>query len=161
MPDANRFGSGHAPLAAARVDSAGLDSQRRPMNHRAWLVCLTIVAGPAHAQDAVRSADLVGAWAADPVHGGESSHVALQFLQNDDKLAARLSIPAIAVYDVSLGEVSIAGHSIDTKALSQPLTWNPSSKTLRGYLTAEAVPIYRILVEFTRGPPEAKPAPRE
>jgi outer membrane protein assembly factor BamB len=161
MPDANRFGSGRAPLAAVRVDSAGLDSQRRPMNHRAWLVGLTIVAGPAHAQDAVRSADLVGEWAADPVHGGESSHVELQFLEKDGKLEARMSIPAIAVYDVSLGEVSIAGHSIDTKALSQPLTWNPSSKTLRGYLTAEAVPVYKIPVEFTRGPPEAKPAPRE
>lgn len=109
----------------------------------------------------MRIADLVGAWAADPVHGGESSHVALQFLEKDGKLEARMSIPAIAVHDVSLGDVTIAGAAIDTRTLSQPLTWDPSTRTLRGFLTAEAVPVYRIPVEFKRSQPEPKPAPRE
>jgi outer membrane protein assembly factor BamB len=131
------------------------------MNLRAWLLCVSMVAGTANAQEAVRFADLIGAWAADPVYGGESSHVAMQFLEKDGKLEARMSIPAIAVHDVSLGEVSIAGSSIDTKGLSQPLTWDPSTRTLRGFLTSEAVPVYKIPVEFRRSQPEAKPAPRE
>jgi outer membrane protein assembly factor BamB len=129
------------------------------MNRRAWLVCLSIVAGAANAGP--QPADLVGAWAADPVHGGESSRVTLRFVEQDGKLEAHMSIPAIAVYDVSLGEVSISGDAIDTKTLSQPLTWNPSTRTLSGFLTAEAVPVYRIPVEFKHGEAAAKPAPRE
>ena len=35
---------------------------------------------PAAAQDTLRFSDLDGWWSADPVRGGESSHVALQFL---------------------------------------------------------------------------------
>jgi outer membrane protein assembly factor BamB len=149
----------HSPQAALTVPAARANVAA--MTPRAWLVVLSIVSATANAQETVRFADLVGAWAADPVYGGESSHVALQFLEKDGKLEARMSIPAIAVHDVSLGEVSIAGDSIDTKTLSQPLTWYPSTRTLRGFLTAEAVPVYRIPVEFTRSQPEPKPAPRE
>jgi outer membrane protein assembly factor BamB len=90
------------------------------------------------------------------VHGGESSHLALQFLEKDGKHKALLSVPAIAGYGIDLGEVTITGNSIDTKPLSFPLTWNPDTKTLSGDITAEAVPVYKIPVEFKRGGPIEK-----
>ncbi len=105
----------------------------------------------------IRLADLAGWWSADPVWSGESSHVALQFVEKDGKLEARMSIPAIAVYEVPLGEVTISGDAIDTRPLSQPLRWNPTTRTLSGFLTAEAVPVHEIPVEFKRSAPFVKP----
>jgi outer membrane protein assembly factor BamB len=110
---------------------------------------------------AVAVSDLSGWWTAEPEWGGETSRVALQIVEKDGKAEARLSIPAIAVYDVSLGEVVIDGDRIDTRGLSQPLTWNPATRTLSGVLTKEAVPVYPIPVEFRRGEPLIKPPPRD
>jgi hypothetical protein len=119
------------------------------------LTSLVLVAHAA-AQTPVRFSDLAGWWSADPVHGGESSHLALQFLEKDGKHKALLSVPAIGGYGIDLGEVTITGNSIDTKPLSFPLTWNPDTKTLSGDITAEAVPVYKIPVEFKRGGPIEK-----
>jgi outer membrane protein assembly factor BamB len=121
---------------------------------------LAVALAPVAGAD-VKVADLVGAWVADPACGGETSRVALQVVEKDGKAEARMSIPAIAVYDVPLGEVVIDGDTIDTKGLSQPLVWNPATQTLSGVLTKEAVPVYRIPVEFRRGEPVAKPPARE
>ena len=41
------------------------------------------------AQTDVRFADLAGWWSADPVQGGESAHVALQFVEKDGKPEAQ------------------------------------------------------------------------
>jgi outer membrane protein assembly factor BamB len=125
----------------------------------AWCIvqCLiAAIAGPAAAQDSVRFEDLAGWWSADPVHGGESAHVAMQFVEKDGKPEARLSAPALGVYDFSLGTVTLSGNSIDTKGLSFPLTWNPVTRTLTGYLPGDVVPIYKVPVEFKRGEPLEK-----
>ncbi len=124
-------------------------------------LAILVLAAHATAQTPVPFADLAGWWSADPVHGGESSHLALQFLEKDGKQEAHLSVPAIGGYGINLGEVTITGHSIDTKPLSFPLTWNPDTKTLSGVVTAEAVPIYQIPVVFTRGEPLVKPPANE
>jgi outer membrane protein assembly factor BamB len=105
--------------------------------------------------------DLAGWWAADPVHGGESSHLALQFIESEGKQEARLSLPAIGGYDINLGQVTITGNSVDTKPLSFPLTWNAGSQTLTGVITPEAVPVYRIPVEFRRAAAFERPPPNE
>ena len=130
------------------------------LNPRALLCLFLVSAAPASAQD-VGFADLAGWWSADPVHGGESSHLALQFLEKDGKQIAQLSLPAIGGYDIGLGEVSISGKSIDTKGLSFPLSWNPSSQTLRGKIPADAAPVYDIPIEFKRGQPLTKPPANE
>jgi outer membrane protein assembly factor BamB len=126
------------------------------------ITCLIAIGctAPATAQTAVRFADLAGWWSADPVHGGESSRVALQFVERDGKQEARIWLMAIGVYDVSLGAVTLSGNSIDTQPLSFPLSWDPATRTLSGYLTAEAVPVYKIPVEFKRSEPIEKPPPR-
>jgi outer membrane protein assembly factor BamB len=127
------------------------------MKDSSWRACVLAFAIPLMANADVRPADLAGWWSADPAWSGESSHVALQFAEKDGKLEARMSIPAIAVYEVPLGEVAISGDAIDTKPLSQPLTWNPTTRTLSGYLTVEAVPVHKIPVEFKRSAPFVKP----
>ena len=122
-------------------------------------VLAVLLAVPAFAQTAVSFADLDGWWAADPVHGGESSHVALQFVEKDGKQEARLWLMAIGAYDIPLGEVTLAGNSIDFKE-HFPLSWNPTARTLGGHLPADAAPVYDIPIEFRRsGPVEKPPAP--
>lgn len=127
------------------------------------LVCLgaMALAATAQAQHPVTFADLEGWWSADPVHGDESSHLALRFVDTGGKREARLSIPAIGAHDINLGEVAIQEHSIDTKGLSFPLVWNPATRTLSGRIPAEAAPIYGIPVEFRRGDALLEPPANE
>lgn len=113
----------------------------------------------ASAAKALQPADLTGWWSADPEHGGESSHVALQFLEQEGKVVAELSLPAIGAYAVNLGEVSVNGNSLDTKRLSFPLTWDAQRQTLRGVLPHDAVPVYDVPIEFRRGQPLPTPEP--
>ncbi len=107
----------------------------------------------------VRFEDLAGWWSADPVHGGESSRVALQLLEKDGKPEARLWLMAIGAHDIPLGTVTLSGNSIDTQPESFPLTWNPTTRTLSGRLPADAAPVYEIPIEFKRSEPIEKPAP--
>jgi outer membrane protein assembly factor BamB len=118
-------------------------------------VLATALAAPCLAQETVRFEDLSGWWSADPVHGGETSRLSLQFV--DDKQEAHLSLPAIGAYDINLGAVTISGSSINTQGLAFPLNWNPTTRTLAGTIPAEAAPIYDIPVEFRRGEPLVPP----
>jgi outer membrane protein assembly factor BamB len=124
------------------------------------LACLFALT-PAAAQTTVRFEDLSGWWSADPVHAGESSHVALQFLEKDGKQEARLWLMAIGAYDIPLGTVTLSGNSIDTKPESFPLAWNPTTQTLSGHLPADAAPVYNIPIEFKRSEPAEKPSPTD
>ena len=121
------------------------------------LSCLValLIAAPAVRAD-VQFSDLAGWWSADPVHGGESSHLALEFLEQDGKPQARLSLPAIGAHDIGLGTVTLSGDSITTQPLAFPLTWNPATRTLSGKIPAEAAPVYGIPVEFKRAGPLVK-----
>src|SRR5688572_15093839 len=125
------------------------------------LLWLFVCAWPAFAAGAVRFEDLAGWWAADPAHGGESSRLVLQFVEKDGKPEARLSVIAMGAYGIGLGEVTIAGDAIDTRGLSFPLTWNPTTRTLAGVLPADLAPVYRIPVEFRRSEAVEKPPARE
>jgi outer membrane protein assembly factor BamB len=127
------------------------------------LACGLLLASAAQvsAQAPLRFADLAGWWSADPVHGGESSHLALQFLEKDGTPEARLSLPAIGAYGINLGEVAIEGDAVHTRGLAFPLTWNPSTATLSGHVPADAAPIYHIPVEFRRAGPLEKPPANE
>jgi outer membrane protein assembly factor BamB len=154
-----------APIAEFRVDAGSGSAHGRGMKKfvSRIIACLAWVAvgTPATAQTAVEFQDLAGWWSADPEWGGESSRLALQFLVRDGKQEAHLSIVAIGGYDISLGEAVISGTAIDMKGLSFPLTWNPGTKTLSGKIPAEAAPVYDIPIEFKRGEPLPKPAPKE
>jgi outer membrane protein assembly factor BamB len=125
------------------------------------LACVFAVSpARAAAQDSVRFSDIAGWWSAHPAHGGESSHVALQFLEKDGKPEARLWLMAIGAYDIPLGAVSIHGNSIDTKE-PFPLVWNPVTRSLSGHLPSAAAPVYEIPIEFERSDPLVRPPPRE
>jgi len=119
------------------------------------------LAVPAGAQESVRFSDLAGWWSADPVHGGESAHMALHLFEKDGKQEAHLSIPAVGAYDFSLGEVTITGNTLDTKGMSYPLKWDPVARTLSGALPADAVPVYAIPTVFRRDAAFVKPAANE
>lgn len=123
-------------------------------------ILLALLSAASQAQSpALDFPTLDGWWSADPVFAGESSHVALHFETVDGKAVAKLSLPAIAVYDVSLGVVTITGNQVDMQPLSFPLTWDPKKKTLNGVLPKDAVPVYPIPIEFKRGAALVKPAP--
>lgn len=122
---------------------------------------VAFLALPAAAQSPLTFADLAGWWSAAPEHGGESTPVAMQFVEMDGRPEAHLSVPAIGGYDINLGTVEISGNAIDTKGLSFPLTWNPETGTLSGRLPAEAAPVYDIPIEFRRGEPMPVPPAKE
>jgi len=105
-------------------------------------------------------ADVVGWWSAEPEYGGESSRVVLHFLEDNSKQAVRISLLAIGGYEVPIGTVTIDGMTLDMKPYPFPLRFDPKAGTLSGYLAEEAVPVYKIPVEFHRIEPLAKPAPR-
>jgi len=113
------------------------------------------------AAEPLRFADLAGWWSADPAYGGESAHMALQFLEKDGKPEAQFSAPEFGVYGFSLGEVTLSGNSVDTKGLSFPLTWNPETQSLSGHLPDDVVPIYKVPAEFKRSGPIEKIPPRD
>jgi len=126
----------------------------------ACLIAIALAA-PAIAQTTVRFEDLIGWWSADPVHGGESAHLVLQFVEKDGKQEAQLSAAALGIYDYPLGAATFTGNSLKTSALAISLTWNPDTKTLSGNLPADVVPVYNIPVEFKRSDPFVKPPPRD
>jgi outer membrane protein assembly factor BamB len=123
-------------------------------------ILLALLSAVSQAQTtALDFSTLDGWWSADPSFAGESSHVALHFETVDGKPMAKLSLPAIAIYDVSLGVVAIKGNQVDMQPLSFPLTWDANQKTLCGVLPKDAVPVYPIPVVFKRGEALVKPAP--
>src|SRR5512145_1638310 len=105
-------------------------------------------------------ADVVGWWSAEPVYGGESSRVVLHFLEENGKQAVRISLPAIGGYEAPIGTVAIDGMTLDMQPYPFPLRFDPKAGTLSGYMAAEAVPVYKIPVEFRRSEPLARPVPR-
>jgi outer membrane protein assembly factor BamB len=125
------------------------------------LLLLCFLTLPVHAEIDVRFPDLAGWWSAQPEHGGDRAHMALQFVEKDGKQLARLSAPALGVYDFALGEVKLTGRSLDTTGLSFPLTWNDETRTLSGFVPADIAPVYRIPIEFRRGEPLEKPPAKE
>lgn len=128
---------------------------------RAFAVAVASVLGAfaagAHAQ--TKFNDLAGWWSADPVYAGESSRVVLHLLEHEGKPTARISIVAIGGYEFPLGTVTLTGNALDTAPFSMPLTYDPSRDTLQGHLPKDAVPVYRIPVEFRRSAPYDKPSP--
>ncbi len=128
---------------------------------RAFIVALALTAGAfaSVANAETKFSDIAGWWSADPVYAGESSRVVLHLLEHEGKPTARLSIVAIGGYEFPLGTVTISGDSLDTAPFSLPLTYDPARDTLQGYLPKDAVPVYRIPVEFHRSAPYDKPAP--
>ena len=135
---------------------SGVSRWRRAM----FLPCATLLSTVALAQTTgtLTFKDLEGWWSADPVYAGESAHIALHFV-DDGTPRAQLSLPGIGAYDIPLGTVAISGNSLDTQPLSFPLTYDAANTTLRGFLPKDAVPIYRVPIEFRRGKPLLKPAP--
>jgi outer membrane protein assembly factor BamB len=121
---------------------------------------LLLLSAMAQAQStALKFSDLAGWWSADPEYAGEHSRVVLHLLEEQGKPAARLSIVAIGGYDFPLGTVTVTGDSIDSQPFSFALRYDAARDVLTGYLPEDAVPVYRIPVEFHRSAPYAKPVP--
>lgn len=115
------------------------------------LVAAVAAASPADAP--LKFEDISGWWAADPAHGGETSHVVLRFVEKDGQPQARLWLEGIGAYDIDLGEITLTGNTVSPKRLSFPLTWNAKTQTLSGRLPSELVPVYEIPIVFKRGQP--------
>ncbi len=130
---------------------------------RALLIgVMVVVAATATAvrAESFQFSDIAGWWSAEPEYGGERSRVVLHFLEEDGKQAVRISLLAIGGYEVPIGSVAIDGMTLDMKPFAFPLRFDPQHGTLSGVMAEEAVPVYKIPVEFRRIEPLAKPVPR-
>ena len=122
---------------------------------------LQATVGAARAADTFQFADVAGWWSAEPQYGGESSRVAAAFPRRE-RQAGRAHIPA---RDRRLRRADRhrhdRRHDARHEAVSVPAALR-SAKRARcsGFLAEEAVPVYKIPVEFRRIEPLAKPAPR-
>lgn len=112
----------------------------------------------ARAAETFQFADVTGWWSAQPQYGGDSSRVVLHFLEENGKQAVRLSLLGIGGYDVPIGTVTIDGMTLDMQPIPFPLHFDPQAGTLSGVMAEEAVPVYKIPVEFRRIEPLTKPA---
>lgn len=124
------------------------------------LACASVLSAPGVARaDALAFSDLAGWWSAEPAYAGESSRVLVEFVQEEGKQFARLTLADIGAYDMSMGAASIVDNVVNFEALAFPLTYDLQKKTLSGHLPREIVPVYRIPVEFRRIESFSKPAP--
>ena len=123
------------------------------------IAAVVAATGSASAQT-FQFADIVGWWSAEPEFAGERSRVVLHFLEENGKQAVRLSLLGIGGYEAPIGTVTIDGMTLDMTPFPFPLQFDPQHGTLRGHLLQEAVPVYKIPVEFRRSEPLAKPTPR-
>lgn len=126
---------------------------------RVLFAFMMLLSATAQSSTPLRFSDLAGWWSADPEYGGEKSRVVLHLVEEQGKPTARLSIVAIGGYDFPLGAVTVAGDSIDSQPFSFPLRYDAARDVLSGYLPQDAVPVYRIAVEFHRSAPHAQPEP--
>lgn len=123
------------------------------------VVLLLCATAQAQSVTSLNFSDLAGWWSADPEFAGEQSRVVLHLLEEQGKPTARLSIVAIGGYDFPLGTVTVTGDSIDSRPFSFPLRYDAARDVLTGHLPKDAVPVYRIPVEFHRSAPYPQPAP--
>ena len=127
----------------------------------AWLAAATVMALAATnavAADTLKFSDVAGWWLAEPSYAGESSKIALHFLEDNGKQQVRLSLFAIGGYEVPVGTLTLSGNTLDMKPFPFPLTYDAARGTLSGVLPEAALPIYRIPVRFRRSEPLPKPA---
>ena len=136
------------------IDADPCVAQRSAMTTKFARACACLLAS-------VNVQDITGWWSADPVHDGQSSHIALEIRDKDGKPEARLWLMEIGAYDIGLGEVAIKGEALETKGLAFPLRWNPDRQSLSGTIPAEAAPVYDIPIEFKRGGAVTKPPANE
>jgi outer membrane protein assembly factor BamB len=123
-------------------------------------IAAVVAATSAARAETFQFADITGWWSAEPQFAGESSRVVLHFLEENGKQSVRLSLLGIGGYDVPIGTVVIDGMTLDMKPYPFPLQFDRQRGALRGHLPAEAVPVYKIPVEFRRIEPLAKPVAR-
>jgi hypothetical protein len=96
-------------------------------------------------------AELAGIWIGHPSHNGETSPIVLRLeIADQDKLTAKMSTPAIHVWEFPVGPVTIQGNEIRIGALGLVLVYDRDAGTLTGTLPAALVPVYSMRVTFHR-----------
>jgi outer membrane protein assembly factor BamB len=113
-------------------------------------------------QTAMPSAtELAGVWIGYASHNGETAPVVLHLETSaEGGLQAKMSTPAIHVWEFPLGPVSIDRDQIRINALAMTLVYDGTAGTLTGVIPPSLVPVYSMRVTFRRSPnPERKPRP--
>jgi outer membrane protein assembly factor BamB len=89
--------------------------------------------------------DLIGTWAGDLSHDGETTKFALHLEQGEEgKVLVKMSAPSVHVSETPIGRVTpqIQGHEIRLGPFS--FTYDRSAGTLTGVMPESLVPIYRL-----------------
>lgn len=111
-------------------------------------------AAGAPAPDAV--ADLAGTWSGDLAHAGLQTRIWLQIAPGaDGRLAAKLHVPVIHVYDVPLGPVALDGDTLKMQLLTFAV--DRAAGTLHTEMPGEVIPVHRMPVTLRRAPGFERP----
>jgi outer membrane protein assembly factor BamB len=119
------------------------------------LAALTVACGSArlgtteHAGPS--TSELAGVWAGAPSHNGETSRVFLHLeTASKTQLQAKMSTPALHVWEYPLGPVTVQRDGIRIDSLAMVLIYDRGAGTLTGTLPAAFVPVYAMSVTFRR-----------
>lgn len=120
----------------------------------AILAAVPLSPSPSPGQDAPRSAHVLeGFWSAGVSRSGNPSELHLRLTRKGDgPLTAFLSLPAIDVWDLPLGPVSMSGDTV--RAAIFELHHDEADRALTGELPEALVPVHTIPVRFR---PSAEP----
>ena len=100
---------------------------------------------------------VIGAWAGDAEHAGETSPVILEFIRSRERVLAVASLPAIHAWRFPIAVVTMTGNRVSGAGIT--LDFDPEAGTLTTTIPSELVPKYRMPVVLRkRG--EVAPAPR-
>jgi len=119
---------------------------------------LALVAWPVGASADSALSNVSGVWSGPVNLRDQRSHVAIRIETTADSLLTiRLSLPAIDVWDLSLGDATFDGDSIRLGWWG--FRYNGSQQTMEGHLPTAFVPVYRIPFSLTRTDSLERPSP--
>lgn len=137
-----------------------LTSARRPWVIPTVLLALALLsagAAPSTESQPEAQPDLAGWWHAQVTHNRQQTSVFLHLLEaSDGKQAARLTLPAIGLREVGVGELHRDDEGI--RIGSWALSYDRERQVLVGTLPSSLVPVYQIPLELRRSAPPPEPA---
>jgi outer membrane protein assembly factor BamB len=97
----------------------------------------------------ITAEDVVGVWAADLSHAGETSRVILHIEKSPEgRLTAKWSTPAIHFWEVPVGPVTVEGET--ARIGSFVLSYDRDAGTLTGTIPHAIVPLYSMEAVYRR-----------
>jgi outer membrane protein assembly factor BamB len=133
-----------------------------PMNRNPLALAIAVLAiglAPCATRAQTSSTEsVVGWWAAQASHGGEQAEIVLHLAEDGGKRTSLLTLPALGFWEMPFGAFEVKDNQVMLPDLHMTLTYDPAQQVLRGTLSEDFVPVFKVDAEFHRIEPRAKPA---